>query len=146
MALADRRLVAAVDPVAIAVVGGLRLHHDRRARAARPLAVRVDIVDVDAQRLRVPPPSILRALAPGAALALAVADRDQAAAEHELGVRDLAAVAFDLELDLEAEGLAQPVDGGVRVACTPRDEEIRGQPLGGALLAMDMQMVNPRVS
>ena len=47
------RLVAALHPVALAVVLGRRLHRDHRAGRARPLAVGIGVVDVYGQPLRV---------------------------------------------------------------------------------------------
>ena len=47
------RLVAAVHPVALAVVLGGRLNRDRRAGRARPRAVGIGVVDVYGQPLRV---------------------------------------------------------------------------------------------
>src|SRR5262245_11022737 len=108
MAFEIDRLVAAIDPVAVAVVGGLRLARDRRASLARALAVRVDIVDVDTQRLGAAPRA-LGASTP-VALLIGIADHDEAATEYQLGVRDLAALSFDLELHLEAKRATQPVD------------------------------------
>ena len=39
------------------------------------------------------------------------ADHDQPVAVFELGMLDAAAVALDLEADVEAEGVDEPVDG-----------------------------------
>src|SRR5580700_6254234 len=44
--------------------------------------------------------------------AAGLADRDEPLAEDELGVLDAAALALDLEAELEAEGAAEEVDGG----------------------------------
>jgi hypothetical protein len=45
-----------------------------------------------------------------------VAEHDHAVAEHKLGMGDTVTVALDHHLGLEAEGLAQPIDGGPGIA------------------------------
>src|SRR2546423_8654369 len=107
--------VAAVAPVLLAVVRGLRLRDDPRARLARAPAVRLDVVHVDHEVLRVEAVDLAGAAAVRGLLALLrFADHDQTFAEAELGMLDAAAVALHLEADFEAERAAEPVDGLAR--------------------------------
>ena len=53
------------------------------------------------------------------------AHRNHAFTECELGVLDDPIVTLDLEAKLEAEGLDEPVDGGVRIFVEDRDGHAR---------------------
>ena len=113
-----------------------RLVDDLGARRARPLAVRVHVVDVHHHVLGVAAADRLRTAKTPALLDahLLVADHHHTVAEHELGVLDPTAL-LDLESDLEPERVAQPVDrlGGVLVIEPGRDP---GQPFGVGFMSL----------
>jgi hypothetical protein len=117
VALGIERAVAAVGPVVLAIVMDRRLVDDARPGPARPLAVRIDVVDVQHESLRVGVVHRLRAqhVDLPARVAPFAADHQQRLAEGELAVHHLAGIALDLELQLEAEGITQPVDHAVRI-------------------------------
>jgi hypothetical protein len=77
--------------------------------------MRVEVVDEHHQVLRVRAADLGGRPHVRELLVLLAADHDQAVAVDELRVLDLAAFAFDEQLHLEAERLAQPVDRGARV-------------------------------
>ena len=103
-------LVRAVRPVVVAVIVRLGLLRDDRAGRLRARAMRFAVVDEHHHVLRVHSAGLRRGLGPRESFLLA-ADHDHPAAEDELRVDDLAGVSLDLELDLEAEGATQPIDG-----------------------------------
>src|ERR1700723_1083775 len=120
--------VAPVRPIAFAVIVGRRLLDDTRAVRARVGAMRLGIVDekhdglgagavegLGAAHRSLPEPLRVRAF---------LADHDQALAIGQLAVFYPAVVALDFESDCEAEGVAQPIDGGRRVPI----EDAAGEP------------------
>ncbi len=116
MPLRIDRAVGTIGPVVVAVVVGRGFVCDRRARGARVFAVRVGVVDEEAERLGHCAVDRLWAAAwhrrSTLAFRVRAADHDQAIPERQFGVHDLACVAFDLEHDLEPERFADPIDRG----------------------------------
>src|SRR5690349_11863506 len=88
-------LVGAVRPVVFPVVLRLRLAHDRRPARSRSLAVCVNVVDEDAERLGVGAADRSRGGAGGAVFAtrfrVSGPHHDEALSKRELGVHDDAA-------------------------------------------------------
>src|SRR5262245_13551160 len=105
VALGVQGSVGAVRPVVLAVVVGLGLAEDLGTPGARVSAVGIDVVDDDAEDLRVSPlsrPRAHHALLPRPLVVSSSVDHDEARAEHELRVLDTPPLALDLEADFEA--------------------------------------------
>lgn len=96
-------LVCPIHPVVVAVIVGLRFARDNRAGGSCSYAVRLDVVDEHHHVLRIGSSGFGRWLGKWHLLVLFPTDHDEAAAEHELGVLNSSAFAFDFELNLESE-------------------------------------------
>src|SRR5581483_12376128 len=100
-----------------AVILGFELVDDHGSRRFRASVVRVGIGDDHAATLRFPSADLVGLCDAAAPRACVIdgAQHDHTVAERELRVMDDGAVGVD-RVTLEAEGAAQPVDGGRRVA------------------------------
>src|SRR5882757_58099 len=128
MALRIERSVAQIGPIILAVIVGRGFLHDARAAPPRVSAVRLGIVDEEHDALGAGPiegfRTAHRPLPEPLRVRVLLADHDQALAISQLAVFDPAVVALDLEPDLKAKGVAQPIDGGRRVLV----EDAAGEP------------------
>ena len=140
MAFAIDGGVAAVGPVVFAVVVDLGFIDNDGAGGAGMGAVGVDIVDEEQEAL-----GVGAAVGAGAGsgrevfaagLGAGLGDHDERFAVGEFTVFDAAAFAFDAETDGEAEGGAEPFDGGGRVVVVEGGGEAR--PAFRCLLHLDI--------